>query len=923
MEKSEILLIVFIGMLTLGLAYASGKYDIMAPTNLEIEDNPQLSCSQGDGTTGSCHMINATFAGLTADNGAKGIYDIVEDYKAYNNLGPFAGSGIPHPGSGRVPASTFPRWVHMQHGDGNWPMWRAGPFYYDSAKGQWKEDIDWDYLTSPIDGVPSPDNRGGASPINPTVAGIGRADQDIGDNVGIDIGPFRFPYRAGDGKQYWADTTGNGIIVGENTANVIDALGYIATLNNPVTNRGPDGFGGCAYGTQPDDPGAGYNPGCHGLWSVDPQLKVEVNVTRTDSPACTDCHNTVTAANFNHRTLDPATNCATCHNVGGTTLSAANGVPEVRNCYECHTTGLKISPTVNTTYAHAGVDCRYCHGHGHNVTIQDVGGSGYGVTCGSGDDSCHGAGAPAPRNVGNIQHGQSVTKGCVDCHVTATGSASGHDIRIPACSDCHTSTGVGGKSVAAQPVPSWDSSNAIYHGNANKTCQDCHGVSTPHDNAITASTPSCTQAGCHDGTGTGPTAINEVHASGVAGATPLTCEDCHNNVTITYNGTTYYPNASIHSTNATKLIPFGMSYGSDSMTPNDCVKCHSDQNSFFSGGNPLACDSCHSTTNAYGVKTLTVHSVDMGQPGAQIDGVHSASCNTCHSSRDDGMPDGTKTYADAGNTGNPPLHGNTYYTDNKHSYHVDILGASCDNCHNGYSMPDGTTTINFGGTWNGIAVTGVYNYSDPYSSCYNVSCHVRNLLPEDISPNGYAWETTATLDCSSCHYATPPSGKHTNHINSQRSVNGVAADCTWCHGSNANNDNHTGHRNGYPDVILASGGSYSNTSDECAGSCHAGNDATSKPQWYAASALGCKSCHASGSKAPNAGWNVASSFIDYSAFENSVHADVAGDRTLADDNDCKVCHTDATYSVMVAATDYEATGNANTKTCYSCHGGGN
>ena len=700
MERSEILLILFIGMLAIGIAYASGRYDVSKPGNLEIEMNPKLSCSQGDGVTGTCHMINATFGGLKSGingPGPDGAYDHIKDYKVTNGRGPFAGSGVPHPGSGRVPAAVFPRWVHMQHGNGNWPLWKAGPdatprnkgnrmdvyigFDTNNASALWYSlndeydySIDWDYLTSPTSGSTANGGQG----ISPTILN-GTSDQSVGDNVGIDLGPFRFPYGADDENQYWG--SGNNIIMGETNTNAIEGLGYIATPGGqewsdndgdgifespqakygPSDNRGPPTFAGCAYGLQPDysivkagtpdraynssEPGRyGYNSGCHGIsqsWMT--RKIIGANFSRTDSPACTDCHYAVNqTGNFKHRTITAAnvnTYCADCHGFAGSTPNLNSTTApniKVRNCYECHTTGFKISGTVNTTYGHAGVDCRYCHGHGHNVTIQDVGGSGYGVTCGSGDNLCHGTGAPSPRNVGNVQHGQTTVMKCVDCHVNAPGSSSGHDIRIPRCSNCHNSTGVG-NAQTSQPVPNWDSNNAIYHGNANKTCQDCHGVSSPHDNAITASTPSCTQTGCHDGSAPGARNITQVHASGVTGATPLTCKSCHNSVTITYNGTTYYPNASIHSTNDTKLIPFGMSYGNDNMTPQQCILCHNTSAFYINGSmsnGPLNCTKCHATVNAYGVKTLTVHSVNMGKPGAVIDGEHSTggkNCTKCHS----------------------------------------------------------------------------------------------------------------------------------------------------------------------------------------------------------------------------------------------------------------------------------------------------
>jgi len=741
-------------------AYAdAGKYTASRPSNLDMESNIAASCSQGTGVTGTCHMIDAAFGGLKSglNTAPDGVWDLVEDYKVFNGQGAFAGSGVPHPGSGRAPASTFPRWVHMQHGNGNWPVWDDGSL---STGGP-----DVDHLTDPA-----------TSTISPSALS-GKTDQDIGDAVGTDIGFFRFPYQADNNKQYWGisgkqctkGTDGDNAIMsgspdGSNNCNNLGALAYIATPNNPTGNRKPAGkFGGCAYGTQTDDPGAGYTSGCHGLDIG--YSKNAGTVTRTDSPACTDCHTTVSGS-FTHKGLTATGACDTCHGAGTTLDSTA--VPSVKECYECHTSGFTISSTVNTTNAHAGVDCRYCHGHGHNVTIQDVGGSGYGVTCGKTDDTCHGSGAPGSRAVGDIHHGQSTTKDCVDCHVTVTGSSSGHDIRIPACSDCHNSTGAGGNSVAAQPVPGWDSSNAIYHGNGNQTCQGCHGVSDPHNNAITSSTPACTD--CHNSSApAGPLKVYQVHASGVTGGGNLNCLSCHNNVTVYYNNTAYTPNASVHSTNDSKLLPFGMSYDrDDTMTNAECVLCHDDTNAFFSGGNPMACDSCHKSTNAFGVTALTVHSTDMGQSSATIDGVHSASCNTCHSSRDDGMPDTTKTYADAGNNGVPPLHSNTYYTNYKHSKHVDNASASCDHCHYGYSMPG--SSLEVVPSQSNLQ----YNGQDVNFTVFQQSIHA-NLNNETSTPSGIPAYTAA---CWACHGdGSDPGDAHPENYSTPLSCAGGVGDC--------------------------------------------------------------------------------------------------------------------------------------------------
>jgi predicted CxxxxCH...CXXCH cytochrome family protein len=221
--------------------------------------------------------------------------------------------------------------------------------------------------------------------------------------------------------------------------------------------------------------------------------------------------------------------------------------------------------------------------------------------------------------------------------------------------------------------------------------------------------------------------------------------------------------------------------------------------------------------------------------------------------------------------------------------------------------------------YNGQDVNFTYTYNAPAggSTCSNITCHSMNLN----NPTGGTlnWDDNPGT-CNGCHGYPPTSGRHSSHMNSARQINGSNINCSSCHGTGADTGSQTGHVNGSTDVVLASGGTFTSTgtgTGTCSGACHAGQQA----DWTTTATIGCKDCHDAGSRASVSNMDVASSFMDYTTFETSVHADAKGDRTLSDDTDCQVCHTDATYAAMTAASDYEATGNSNTKTCNNCHGG--
>jgi len=915
----------------------SGRYNVSKPAIVEIT-NPAVSCYRAQGATTDtapgCHMINWTQQAIGAQIF---MYD-----------GVAGGRQITHPGEDRSPAAMYPGWIHKVHGNGNWPQWQAS----DSK------------TNNTIYGL------FGYPPVGVNVSG--NFDVKVGDGTGRPRSFYRDfeemdcptklrkAYTAPSNgwlTQPWGNPRGPG-----NGCLKVDAR-YSFKLEGCGANTGQTSYG------------------CHGI--DDPNSGLTFT-PRSDSPACSQCHFTlgnVTSTNSKHGTVAGAggtIGCADCHDLAGTATADqldSNFLPQIRQCYECHG-ATKVGPVVNTTGMHAGKDCRYCHGHAHNIT-RDYS---WNRTCGNQDSVCHGPGAPAPRNIGggaSFAHGSSSTNvTCGSCHIPSSSTQGAHNITVPACSKCHNATGVGNAATGrssrygstgdtrSNTVPNWDRSNNIYHNGGRGdvgglNCTFCHipgvqatasnlgkihYINSTQDNGRNY-VPDCQDARCHGNSTTAPTGkgtwIKYSHGEQALAGTgfELTCVDCHNNYTLffwnndTANNEYNYTrtvNTFIHTTGSTgNITPFnasrlnpGTNNGEVSYTV--CLLCHN-ATQFQSAGD---CANCH--TGANGV--LEIHDPTMGVT-VTLDGVMAGGCNTCHSSRNDGMPDNTKSWADASFSGSPPLHNAVNYSNRMHGWHVDNASAGCTNCHpstGSPSMNNGSVDVYpaSGSTFRGVTVSFTYTLNNntytpaDNSTCTNIACHYLNLASQNRNTTSvFEWKAGGeqAANCNSCHLYPPVSGKHQEHMSSLRTVNGVAPSCTWCHGPEALNDNHTGHRNGYADVILASGGSFDNTTLECTGSCHSGNDAMTKPRWNQTTSLGCKNCHNARSKAPTAGWNVASSFVDYDTFTYSPHADVKGDRSLAADTDCQVCHTDASYAIMTGASDYEATGNVNTRSCYDCH----
>ncbi len=620
-------LIVILGVLILTAAAVSadGRYDDAIPTIVEVSE-PSNSCykSQAASTASSpgCHMINWTSQGNSVDINL-----------TFSPLGV-----MKHPGSDRSPASLFPGWVHRVHGESNWPRW-AG----DGAPGNNNPSLSGlNLITSPPAGVLL----------------AGNADSSIGSGTSF---PFRRVFDElncpDDLRLNYENAIGNASILLYPWGNPTGPQTSSSTCNVASNDRVSPQPQGCSAG------GTTYF-GCHGTEGV------ATTYTRIDSPSCSQCHfeltGNVTSTNSKHGVATGANQCVDCHNASasatGDQLNSSFGVPEVKNCWECHE-GTTIGPTVNTTGMHAGKDCRFCHGHGHNITRD----TSWNMTCGNTDDICHSTNTAPPRNIGGdstFRHGGTTNNvTCGGCHIPSSSTA--HNITVPSCRKCHNSTGTGNASTGSSSLygdtgdtrsnttPNWDrSTNSIYHDGSRGSiggmnCTFCHvpdisptqgNLDKVHyinstQNTTTSSNvvPDCRDSRCHGSGGAGAY-IQYSHGEAVVNASnwgrSLTCTMCHNNASLymfSQSGNyTLGINTYLHTSGNSgyNITPFNSSRSpsgkgsSGEITDNQvCLNCHSGTTG-VSGD----CSSCHlNDTGTTG--TLIIHDDDMGVASQlQLDG---------------------------------------------------------------------------------------------------------------------------------------------------------------------------------------------------------------------------------------------------------------------------------------------------------------
>jgi hypothetical protein len=794
-QNTKLKVILFIAVLLLFFAVAegadapdSGRYDGSPPGNLELESkvtDSSLSC--GDDTNAACHLRNFTFG---RDEGSA---DGADDSTIGNDtidMSPYGGrNDVRHPNANRGPAGLFYDWVHQHHGGTNWPMWQQ----------------------------PAPENTAGAEylisgriiPYNPTretggdgSGGKGDADivsvQGLGTSSGTDQHIGRNYAEIGDTRSahgYWWETDA--------------AAPPLYYLGNPGATGGPrHDLIGCAYGTQ-DATAELYSEGQKGCHATAPQGGGATAYDRTDTPLCTKCHIGVTSNSTNAK--HDQRQCYNCHQSGSSTSTsnqlgadAADAqafTPIKRECFSestCHNSTV-ITGWSNNTFAHAGRDCRYCHGHGHNITVSDKSGSPssfWNRSCGNTDSICHSASAPAPRNIGGdstFRHGGTTNNvTCGDCHIPSGSIA--HNITVPSCRKCHNSTGIGNASTGSSSIygdsgdtrsnttPNWDRGNNIYHDGGGgfgtlggMNCSYCHtpGITdttkvhyiNTTQNTTTNSNivPQCRDTRCHGSGGAG-TYIQFSHGEAIVTASSpygrdLTCVMCHNNYSIwIINSTQNYSrtiNTYLHTSAGSgyNITPYNSTRDAQGNVSNQvCLNCH--QGTTGVAGN-CASSACHG--NATGA--LLVHDDDMNQAGSNLDGVMSTggpdcSDSGCHDIDDPGGSMGQINFTALNRSVHAKLNENATMTISP------VKGAvvkACWGCHNwkadGAEPPSGSMSSDDS------------NHKEP-ATCF--MCHNGTTLFTNVSNAPKVFEhfgngsdikaanssATIVLSCLSCHNKT-------------------------------------------------------------------------------------------------------------------------------------------------------------------------
>jgi predicted CxxxxCH...CXXCH cytochrome family protein len=300
------------------------------------------------------------------------------------------------------------------------------------------------------------------------------------------------------------------------------------------------------------------------------------------------------------------------------------------------------------------------------------------------------------------------------------------------------------------------------------------------------------------------------------------------------------------------------------------------------------CEICHTYDNT-GQNGVKVHAYNSAAYTVDTDGVTPTSsnhrnfnakdCIVCHTHNAGFLPAGCD-----GCHGEPPtdatlanVSGKTTgsVTGGRHETHVTTYGFVCNNCHNGFTMPEDSTVnpgyynisigfSNFGsttGTYSGqsnvsYSVNGAAQFlGDGTASCSTVYCHSNVQNDGGAAGTTYAspqW-TAASVTCDSCHgqgnhtNGQPATGSHELHV-----TTGVLA-CSACH-NNAGSGT-ASHSNRMIDMAINStyGASAAyGTGSHAPGSTYAACSSvtchgTSSPTWGANTTNDtCTKCHGTG-----------------------------------------------------------------------------
>ncbi|PLY00102.1 MAG: hypothetical protein C0623_07925, partial [Desulfuromonas sp.] len=356
------------------------------------------------------------------------------------------------------------------------------------------------------------------------------------------------------------------------------------------------------------------------------------------------------------------------------------------------------------------------------------------------------------------------------------------------------------------------------------------------------------------------------------------------------------------------------------------------------------CEACH-TYSATGTDGVKYHAYDMtsGDSGHY----NQADCMVCHKHNEGFKPracDSCHGYPPTANTlGGPTGLANDPYatasaTAGAHQKHALDLGYACNNCHDGYVMPqESTAKPGFGDisiSFNTFAVTtGSYSgqagvsYNDVLGSggqtCSTVYCHSDGkATPTYQTPSWIG----AIGDCTSCHdearAGTTLSGAHQAHMINTGTTIGQTLGCADCHTSTVS-DNTTIiddsiHVNKTVNVMDCS-------TEYCHSDGNTGNLIQKPPVW--GNNYDCTSCHGDGSTKSHPDYISGGAGVDANSHVehvetnsitcNECHSLTSTDGTSLDGTDSSQ-HVDGGIDVALQTGSFA--GATDTCSATYCHG---
>ncbi len=598
--------------------------------------------------------------------------------------------------------------------------------------------------------------------------------------------------------------------------------------------------------------------------------------------ACESCHPSAMPGQSQFR--GRPTTCIGCHSAQYRDAKApdhqAAGFPQ--DCTQCHSnstwTGGKFDHGATRfplTFAHAAVSCDKCHSDG-----VFRGRSMVCVSCHQSDynwskNPPHAAGG-MPTDCALCHTMKSWKEGTFNHDVTAFPLTGAH--RAVLCSSCHADGQYKGRPTACTACHQTDYQKSMRPPHALLTfsaaCATCHTTTAWAGGTFDHNTTAFALTGAHK-----TVACMSCHANGVYRGHASTCAACHQ---ADYNASKNPPHQS--------------------------------------GGFPVTCKDCHSTTSWLG------SAFDHNVTQFPLTGAHkTVACTSCHG---DGVYRGKSNACSS-------CHQTNYSNTTLPPHQALGFSTACATCHTttawlGASFDHNTSAFPLTGAHRTVACSSCHSngvYRGHASAC--VACHQANYAATKTPPHAASGYPTT---CASCHGTASWTGTSFDHATTRFPLTGAhkTAACASCHGDGVfkgkSMDCFSCHQ---PKYAATSHPPHQSLgfSTACA-TCHGttawlpatfDHNTTAFPLAGAHKAAACTACHGDGVYKGKATTCAGCHQAKYAATKTPAHA-ASGFPTT-----CQICHNVTAWTPAAydhSTTLFPLTGAHRTVLCASCHGDG-